>query len=67
MVYRVKDVAQQLLLTEKTVRSYIRRGELQAIDIAKGRGTAPRYRIPAESVTRFLAERGTREDVGNGA
>jgi excisionase family DNA binding protein len=51
--YTVKEIAIDLDVSTETVRTWIRNGELKAIDIGKG------YRIPIEEYHRFLKARST--------
>lgn len=54
--YSVEDVAKELDVHPDTVRRWIRRGELQAIDLGGSAG----YRITREALDRFLQERSRR-------
>jgi len=54
--YTVEEIAQELGVHPDTVRRWIRRGELDAIDLGGSAG----YRISQEALNRFLKERGSR-------
>lgn len=51
--YTVKEIAIDLDVSMETVRSWIRHGELKAVDIGRG------YRVPIEEYRRFLQSRTT--------
>lgn len=51
--YTVEELADELGVHADTVRRWIRRGELQAIDLGGSAG----YRITQDEVDRFLKER----------
>lgn len=59
--YTVRDVARALEVGTSTVHSYIKRGQLQAYQIA-GRGP---YRIKTEEYQRFLKENNSNEEIDN--
>lgn len=50
-LYTTEEVAERLKLTPKTVREYIQRGELEAIDMGQG------YRIYKRDLDAFLESR----------
>ncbi len=54
-VFTVKEVAKQLRVDEKTVRAWIRRGELAAIDIGG------EYRIRQTALDDFIKRREKRD------
>ena len=54
-VFTVKEVAKQLRIDEKTVRAWIRRGELPAIDIGG------EYRIRQTALDDFIKRREKRD------
>jgi excisionase family DNA binding protein len=55
-VYTTEEVAGKLRVTPKTVREWIRRGELKAIDACQG------YRIFKSDYEEFLASRRRRKE-----
>ncbi len=50
-LYTTEEVAEKLKITPKTVREYIQRGELEAIDMGQG------YRIYKRDLDTFLESR----------
>lgn len=50
-LYTTEEVAEKLKITAKTVREYIQRGELEAIDMGQG------YRIYKRDLDTFLEGR----------
>ena len=50
-LYTTEEVAEKLKITPKTVREYIQRGELEAIDMGQG------YRIYKRDLDAFLEHR----------
>lgn len=50
-LYTTEEVAEKLKITPKTVREYIQRGELEAIDMGQG------YRIYKRDLDAFLERR----------
>jgi len=50
-LYTTEEVAEKLKITPKTVREYIQRGELEAIDMGQG------YRIYKRDLDPFLESR----------
>lgn len=50
-LYTTEEVAEKLKITPKTVREYIQRGELEAIDMGQG------YRIYKRDLNAFLESR----------
>ncbi|SIO07020.1 DNA binding domain-containing protein, excisionase family [Rhodovulum sp. ES.010] len=56
----VRDVAEQLKVSEATVRRWIRDGELRAIDIGKG------WRVGANDLGAFLSAHETRPPERSG-
>jgi excisionase family DNA binding protein len=50
-LYTTEEVAEKLKITPKTVRQYIQRGELEAIDMGQG------YRIYKRDLDTFLEHR----------
>jgi excisionase family DNA binding protein len=50
-LYTTEEVAKKLKITPKTVREYIQRGELEAIDMGQG------YRIYKRDLDAFLESR----------
>ena len=50
-LYTTEEVAEKLKITPKTVREYIQRGELEAIDMGQG------YRIYKRDLDAFLESR----------
>jgi len=50
-LYTTEEVAEKLKITAKTVREYIQRGELEAIDMGQG------YRIYKRDLDAFLEGR----------
>lgn len=50
-LYTTEEVAEKLKITSKTVREYIQRGELEAIDMGQG------YRIYKRDLDSFLENR----------
>jgi excisionase family DNA binding protein len=57
----VKQVAERMSVDEKTVRNWIRRGELRAINIGRIR---PEYRIRPDDFDEFVRERQTGRQDG---
>jgi excisionase family DNA binding protein len=57
----VKQVAERMSVDEKTVRNWIQRGELRAINIGRIR---PEYRIRPEDFDEFVRERQTGRQDG---
>jgi len=55
--YKVKEVALAFNVDERVVREWIAAGDLQAVNIGTGRKLE--YRIPANSLTDFIASRTT--------
>lgn len=55
-MYTVQEVAQQLRVSERTVRNWVERGELRVFRIGK-RG----YRIPESDLLAFIESRKQRE------
>ena len=53
----VKQVAEQMSVDDKTVRNWIQRGELRAVNIGRVR---PEYRIRPSDLEDFLANRETK-------
>jgi excisionase family DNA binding protein len=51
ILYTTEEVAEKLKITPKTVREYIRRGEMEAIDMGQG------YRIFKRDLDAFLERR----------
>jgi excisionase family DNA binding protein len=51
VLYTTGEVAEKLKITPKTVREYIQRGELEAIDMGQG------YRIYRRDLDAFLESR----------
>jgi excisionase family DNA binding protein len=60
-MYTVQEVAQQLRVSERTVRNWIEQGELVAFSIGK-RG----YRIAESDLNAFIAKRKRRTDTDSG-
>ena len=58
-LYTTEEVAQKLKITPKTVREYIQRGELEAIDLGQG------YRIYKRDLDVFLERRRRRRTERN--
>ena len=58
-LYTTEEVAEKLKLTPKTVREYIQRGELEAIDMGQG------YRIYKRDLDTFLESRRRRRTERN--
>jgi excisionase family DNA binding protein len=54
--YTVEEIAQELGVHPDTVRRWIRKGELEAIDLGGSAG----YRITQEALERFLRDRASR-------
>lgn len=52
--YPVQDAAIKLDLSDDHIRSLIKEGELDAVDVSLNRGGKPRYRISRDSLDRFL-------------
>ena len=50
-LYTTEEVAEKLKITPKTVREYIQRGELEALDMGQG------YRIYKRDLDTFLENR----------
>ena len=55
-LYTTEEVAEKLKITPKTVREYIQRGELEAIDMGQG------YRIYKRDLDAFLERRRRRTE-----
>jgi excisionase family DNA binding protein len=57
----LKKVAEQLGVDSYKVLLWIKRGELQAINVALNQqpGRRPRYRVPLKALDEFLAKRST--------
>jgi excisionase family DNA binding protein len=55
----IKQVARRMNVDEKTVRRWIQRGELRAINIGRLR---PEYRIRPSDLERFIENRETGKD-----
>jgi excisionase family DNA binding protein len=53
----VKQVAEQMSVDDKTVRNWIQRGELMAVNIGRIR---PEYRIRPSDLENFIANRETK-------
>lgn len=49
----VKDLCERYGVGEHTVLGWIKRGELQAIDVSRQRGGKPRWRVTAEALAAF--------------
>jgi excisionase family DNA binding protein len=58
-LYTTEEVAGKLKITPKTVREYIQRGELEAIDMGQG------YRIYKRDLDAFLESRRRRRTERN--
>ena len=58
-LYTTEEVAEKLKITPKTVREYIQRGELEAIDMGQG------YRIYKRDLDAFLESRRRRRTERN--
>ncbi len=58
-LYTTEEVAGKLKITPKTVRQYIQRGELEAIDMGQG------YRIYKRDLDTFLEHRRRRRTERN--
>ena len=57
-MYRVRDLQQRYGVTEHTVLSWIRGGELVAVNVGRAPGARkPRWRITPESLAAFEAAR----------
>jgi excisionase family DNA binding protein len=56
-VYTTEEVAQQLRVDARTVRKWIRNGELAAIDVGG------EYRIRESSLQEFIRKREKRQDL----
>jgi excisionase family DNA binding protein len=54
--YTVEELAEELGVHPDTVRRWIRKGDLEAIDLGGSAG----YRISKEALDRFLKERSSR-------
>lgn len=65
MLYDVKSVAQRYHVQPGVVLTWIRRGELSAINVGRKAGGKPRWRIPEEALALFEAAR--RAGGGNAA
>jgi excisionase family DNA binding protein len=57
------DIAKQLGINDTKVLTWIRNGELIAIDISTVRGGRPRWRIRHEDLEAFLQKRRTTKPV----
>lgn len=55
-LYTTEEVAEKLKITPRTVREYIQRGELEAIDMGQG------YRIYKRDLDAFLEKRRRRKE-----
>lgn len=56
ILYTTGEVAKKLKITPRTVREYIQRGELEAIDMGQG------YRIYKRDLDAFLEKRRRRKE-----
>jgi hypothetical protein len=54
-------VAKSLGVKPSKIISWIKRGELVAIDVCENRGRRPRWRIAPEELQRFLESRSSRK------
>jgi len=62
--YSADEVAEKLRVDERTVRSWIAKGELRAVNLSRDRGSRkPRLRVLEAEVERFLEARSTHPDV----
>ena len=55
----VTDIGHRLGVTTDTVLAYIKSGELVAVDVSRGRGERPRWRISESDLLGFLQRRRT--------
>ena len=56
--YTIRELAKMLRVDARTVRNWIKRGDLVAIRLGK------RYRIAAEDLDEFLSQRRTNKEKG---
>lgn len=57
MTYGVKDLCKRYAVGEHTILGWIRRQELQAIDVSRELGGRPKWRITQEALQKFEALR----------
>lgn len=55
----VADITRRLAVTADTVLVWIKRGDLIAMDVSRGRGERPRWRISEADLQGFLDRRRT--------
>lgn len=55
--YVVRDIAERYAVDQSKVRTWIRSGELRAIDVSTNCGGRPRYRITPSGLAEFEAKR----------
>lgn len=53
MTYSVKQFAERYRVGQHTVLSWIRSGELQAVNVGRAIGGKPHWRIPSEAIQAF--------------
>ncbi len=58
--HSVQEVAQTLDVSSANVLDWIASGELQAVNVAAGRGARPRWRVSPEAVRQFEVARSNR-------
>ena len=58
-LYTVRQTAELLGLQARTIRDYVKAGELVAVDVGAPCAKRPTLRVPAESLRAFLEARQT--------
>jgi excisionase family DNA binding protein len=58
-LYTVRQTAELLGLQPRTIRDYVRAGELVAVDVGAPGAKRPTLRLPVESLRAFLEARRT--------
>jgi len=53
----VKEAAKELKLAERTIWKYLQEGTLEGVAVGAKEGSGRRWRVPRESVDRFIRER----------
>lgn len=62
LVFSVQDVADRYGVVQHTVLTWIRAGELIALDVSRNRGARPRWRITSDAIVAFETARTHRSD-----
>jgi transposase len=55
--YSIKEIMERYVCSEHTVLRWINNNELKAINVARVRGTRPRYRVTEEALLAFEISR----------